>query len=112
MNLLLDQELIEKYNIKADKLKGGQFVYYDTLGSGIQDGFTLTINYDVPFKSLSKDNDSNKDIKIKQELDNYTLIAYKSIELARQDSVEAEENGAKTHLDSLSQLQNFQEKDQ
>jgi len=111
MTLLLDAELIEKYNIQADKLKGGQFVYYDTLGSGIQDGFTLTVDYDVPFNTLSKENDSTEDIKIKQELDNYTLIAYKAIELAKEDSQIAEDSGSKTHLDSLSQLQNFEEKD-
>ncbi len=111
MTLLLDAELIEKYNIQADKLKGGQFVYYDTLGSGIQDGFTLTVDYKVPFDTLSISDDSNEDINIKQELENYTLIAYKAMELARQDSEDMEETGAKTHLDSLSQLQHFEEKD-
>jgi hypothetical protein len=111
MSLLLDAELIEKYNIKADKLKGGQFVYYDNLGTGIQDGFTLTVDYDVPFEKLLIDNDSKEDLKIRQTLDNYTLIAYKAIELAKADSQMMEENGAKTHIDSLSQLQNFEEKD-
>lgn len=111
MTLLMDAELIEKYNIKSDKLKGGQFVYYDNLGSGIHDGFTLTVDYDVPYDKLLIANDSGEDRKIRTILDNYTLIAYRAIELAKEDSQMMEENGAKTHIDSISDLKNFEEKD-
>lgn len=133
MSLLLDQELIDKEGIRADRLEQGQFIYMDELQgeSSLTEGFGVALDqpwtdYVINYKKLAyegKDKDAEiiktlNNIKFKEEdqklIDNvkfYEKVIPIMEELEKEYFEEMKNSGKKLAIESMADLDNYTERD-
>ncbi|MBT3720839.1 hypothetical protein HOG47_04240 [archaeon] len=111
MSLLLDQELIDKENIESDKLEQGQFVYMDNLKgeASISEGFCQGIDLQWESDLPVKENDSDEDKLIIKDLEKYEEVSQIVFDLEAEQIEKEKEEGKKTYVDTISDLNNFKE---
>jgi hypothetical protein len=115
MDLLMDAELIQKKNIKADQLKQGQFIYMDSLlpEDSIQSGFVNQWDYDWTkhIKEINEIKMSDEDIEMQKKMDDLDDIVEIAKQLEKDFYEELELSGKKTLIENITEMKEFKERD-